>query len=91
MNVLFVSISSLPNLSGHSISLDVLHQLKKQGHSVYVVCSIEKRENKDTCLCEEAGCQVLRVKIGNNKKASIIEKGLTTLLLPTYYKKAIPQ
>lgn len=89
MNILFISISSLPHISGHSISLDVIHELQKQGHNVYVVCSIEKKENKDTYLCEEADCQVLRVKIGNNKKANIIEKGLTTLLLPTFYKKAI--
>ena len=35
---------------------------------------------KDTCLSEEAGCKVLRVKTGNNKKANIIEKGITTVV-----------
>ena len=35
------------------------------------------------------GCQVLRVKTGNNKKANIIEKGITTLMLPRIYIAAI--
>ena len=32
---------------------------------------------------------MLRVKIGNNKKANLIRKGLTTLMLPRLYIKAI--
>ncbi|MBQ9163109.1 MAG: glycosyltransferase family 4 protein [Clostridia bacterium] len=91
MNVLFVSISSLPHLSKHSISLDLLHEFRRNGHNVFVVCALERKENKETELSEEAGCKVLRVKIGNNKKANIIEKGLTTVMLPKLYIKAIKQ
>ncbi|MBE6694532.1 MAG: glycosyltransferase family 4 protein [Ruminococcaceae bacterium] len=91
MNVLFVSISSLPHLSKHSISLDLLHEFRRNGHNVFVVCALERKENKETELSEEAGCKVLRVKIGNNKKANIIEKGLTTVMLPRLYIKAIKQ
>ena len=89
MKILFVSISSLPHISEHSISLDLIHELQKNGHEVYVVCSLERRENRDTYIASEAGCTVLRVKIGNNKKAGIIEKGITTLMLPRFYIKAI--
>ena len=89
MNVLFISISSMPHLSGHSISIDLIHEFQRNGHDVYVVCSIEKKEGGETYLSEEAGCKILRVKIGNNKKAGIIEKGLTTVFLPRYYIKAI--
>lgn len=89
MNVLFISISSLPHLSGHSISLDLLHEFQRNGHNVHVVCALEKKEKKDTYCTEEVGCKVLRVKVGNNKKASLIEKGVTTLLLPKIYIAAI--
>lgn len=89
MNILFISISSLPHISQHSISLDLIHQLQEQGHQVYAVCAIERRENKQTHLSREDGCTVLRVRIGNNKKANLIEKGLTTLLLPRKYISAI--
>lgn len=91
MNVLFLSISSMPHLSSHSISLDLLREFKKQGHDVYVVAGMDKKDTRETYLSQEAGCQILRVKIGGNKKANVITKGLTTLRLPQWYMKAIRQ
>lgn len=78
-------------MSKHSISLDLIHEFQRNGHNMYVVCAREKKENKDTELCQEEGCNVLRVRIGNNKKANIIEKGITTVMLPNIYIKAIKQ
>lgn len=89
MNVLFLSISAMPNVEGHSISLDLLHEFKRNGHDVYIVAGLEKKENKETYLAEEAGCKILRVKIGNNKKANLITKGITTLMLPKLYISAV--
>lgn len=91
MNVLFISISSLPHVSEHGISLDLIHEFKRHGHNMYIICALEKRDNQDTYLAEEDGCQILRVKIGNNKRANIIEKGLTTVLLPKKYIAAIKE
>ncbi len=91
MNVLFISISSLPHVSEHGISLDLLHEFQRRGHHVYILCALEKRDRRETTLSEEAGCSILRVKIGNNKKANIIEKGLTTVLLPRKYIAAIKE
>lgn len=89
MNVLFLSISPLGNFNGHSISIDLLHEFVRNGHKVYAVGALQRRENKDTYLSEEAGCTVLRVKVGNNKKANVIEKGITTVTLPFHYISAI--
>ncbi len=89
MNILFVSISSMPDMQSHSISLDLLHRLRDKGHRVCVVCAVERRENSETTYSEEAGFSVLRVRTGNNKKANLIEKGINTVLLPHIYKKAI--
>lgn len=89
MNILFLSISSIPHLSNHSISLDLIRELKNQGHNVYVLGSNQRREGKDTTLSEEEGCKVLRVKTGNVTKSNIIEKGIATLLLPYQYISAI--
>ncbi len=89
MNVLFASISPIADVSKHSISLDLLHEFQRHGHNVYIVCAVEKKMNMETTLTEEAGCHILRVKIGNNKKANIIVKGITTVRLPSLYKKAI--
>lgn len=85
MNVLFISISSLPHVSEHGISLDLIHEFKHQGHAVYIICALERRDNRDTYIAKEDGCKILRVKIGNLKRANIVEKGLTTVLLPRKY------
>ena len=89
MNILFLSISALPHMDEHSISLDLIHEFKRHGHDVFVVCARERKENLPTELVKEGGVHVLRVKIGNNKKANIIEKGLTTVMMPRLYIKAI--
>ena len=89
MNILFVSISGLPNMEGHSISLDLIHELTKMGHSVYAVGSNQRSTKKPTTLSEEALCKVLRVKILNNKNTNIIEKGISNLMLPYQYIAAI--
>lgn len=89
MNVLFLSISSIRHMSDHSISLDLLREFQRNGHRVYVMCGREKNEDLETSFEDEEGFSVLRVKIGNNKKAGLIEKGLTTIRLPQIYIKAI--
>lgn len=89
MNVLFISISGLPNMAEHSISLDLIRKFIENGHKVYAVGSNERRNNQPTTLTEEYGVQVLRVKIGNNKNTNIIEKGISNLLLPYQYTAAI--
>lgn len=89
MNILFLTISSVENAEKHTISLDLLREFKRQGHEVYIVAGLERKSNMDTYLAEEAGCKVLRVKIGNNKRANLIEKGITMMRLPKLYMKAI--
>ncbi len=89
MNILFITISNIPHLSGHSISLDLLRCFAKSGHNVYAVGSNERRTGKKTAVADECGCKVLRVKIGNNKNTNIIEKGISNLMLPYQYTSAI--
>lgn len=89
IKIIYISISPLPHLSGHGISLDLIRELKKKGHEVYVVASNERRNNTPTYLQEEEGSRVLRVRIGNNKNTNIIEKGISNLLLPYQYIAAI--
>lgn len=89
MNILFISISAMPNISQHSISLDLIRKFVQNGHKLYIICSNERRNHQPTTISEECSCSVLRVKIGNNKNTNVIEKGITNLLLPYQYVAAI--
>lgn len=89
MNILFISISGIPHTSEHTISLDLIRELEKKGHKVYIVCSNERRNNQPTNLSVEEDIDILRVKILNNKNTNLIEKGFSNLLLPHQYNRAI--
>lgn len=89
MNILFISISSIPNVTIHSISLDLLREFQKNGHHICILCALEKNDPKTTYISEEENFKMLRVQIGGNKKATIVEKGLTTVTEPYKYISAI--
>ena len=89
MNILFITISAVPHLSGHGISLDLIRELKSRGHNVYVVGANDRINNTPTYVKTEEDSQVLRVKILSNKNTNIIEKGLSNLMLPYLYTAAI--
>ena len=89
MKILFLSISPIAHVDGHSISMDLLRELHKKGHDIYIVAGLPKQDDRDTFLTEEAGCKILRVRIGGNKKANLITKGITTVMLPKRYVRAV--
>lgn len=89
MNILFLSIGGLADLGENAVYPDLLRCFHNHGHSVYVVCQREKRIGLPTQMNIEHGIQVLRVQTGNITKVGLIEKGITTLLIGSQFKKAI--
>lgn len=89
MNVLFISISSITDVKSHGISLDLLREFQRHGHHVCILCALDKESKKPTYYAEEEGFKIVRVHIGGNKKANIIEKGITTVTEPYRYISAI--
>ena len=89
MKILFLSIGNLKDLLEHALYPDLLRSINEQGHEVYAVCANEKRNGQETTLSVEANINVLRVKTGNITKVNLIEKGISTILIETQFKKAI--
>lgn len=79
MKVLFLTLLDFNTYAEHNIYCDLLRVFIEQGHDVYAVSPIERRNKKNT-HCEENG-HILKVKIGNVQKTNILEKGLSTILL----------
>ncbi len=90
MNVLFLSLGTFDDLGAGSVHIDIIKRFAEE-QNVYLVCKRERREHKKTELSEEFGIQVLRVKTGNIKKAGLIEKGLSTLLVEPQFKRAVKE
>lgn len=90
MNVLFLSLGTFDDMGAGSVHIDIIKRFAEE-QNVYLVCKRERREHKKTELSEEFGIQVLRVKTGNIKKAGLIEKGLSTLLVEPQFKRAVKE
>jgi len=89
MNVLFLSLLSINSLEEGNIYSDLLSEFAKNGHFVYAVSPLERRNKQKTHVIEGENYKILRNKILNIQKTNIIEKGLSTLLIERNTLKAI--
>ena len=87
MKLLFMTLLDFKSIEEHNIYTDLLREFRKNGHEVYVISPVERKENQETHLIEENGATILKLKIGNTQKTNIIEKGISTVMLePTFIK-----
>lgn len=91
MNVLFLTLVEFNSLQERGIYTDLLREFVKNGHRVYAISPVEKRQNQATHLIEEENATILRLKISNTQKTNIIEKGISTIMIEPTFKKAIKQ
>ena len=89
MNVLFLTLLSFDSLQERTIYTDLLREFVKNGHHVYAVSPVEKRQKKETHLIEEENSTILRLQIGNTQKTNVIEKGISTLLIEPQFRSGI--
>lgn len=79
MNVLFLTLYDFNSIEERNIYPDLLREFTKHDHKVYVISPVERRKNQDTYIIEGGMATILKLRIGNTQKTSIIEKGISTL------------
>jgi len=81
MKIAFITIAYPRNSSESNLYSDLMEEFAGNGHTVYVICSIEKRYGKETHLITESnGIKVLRVKTGNiTSNPNYVTKGIALL------------
>ena len=89
MNILFLTMNTFLSIDMHNIYSDLMKVFVSHGHRPYIVTPREKRLGEETELCEYGDYSLLKVKIGNSKNVSFIEKGISTVLLESQFYKAI--
>ncbi|MFA5973311.1 MAG: glycosyltransferase family 4 protein [Lentimicrobiaceae bacterium] len=90
MNVLFLTIAFPQSFDHRNIHSDLMEEFAVNGHTVFVVCSRERRHGKKSELEESMGVKVLRLKTLNiTSTTNWIEKGLAMVLLPYIMIKGI--
>ena len=89
MNVLFITLLSFDSIRERTIYTDLLREFVKNGHQVYAISPVEKRQKQKTHIIKEENVTILRLQIGNTQKTNIIEKGISTVMIEPTFKKAI--
>ena len=90
MNILFLTLSKIEDISQRGIYTDLARELSSRGINMYIVSPRQKREKLPTQLSKEGNINILKVKTGNiTATKSFIEKGLSTLMIEYKYLKGI--
>lgn len=89
MNILFLTLTRISDISERGIYTDLIREFIRNGHSLYIVVPAERRFHQSTELKESGSAKILRVKTLNIQKTNLIEKGVGTLLLEYQYQRAI--
>lgn len=89
MNVIFLTLFRIKDIEARGIYEDLMRKFRNEGHQVYIVCPVERREGLKNSLVEQNGVKILNVKTLNIQKTNVVEKGIGTLLIESQYIKAI--
>lgn len=89
MNIIFLTMSRISNISSRGIYTDLMRKFRNEGHNVYIVTPHERSLKKPTELTINNGVRILGVRTLNLQKTNIIEKGFGQILVERQYKKAI--
>ena len=90
MNVLFL-MTSFPEIRENSnLYSDLTEEFRKNRHNIYVATLLEKKYNQKTYLEKVKELNILRVRAGDwFNTNSVIKKGLTTVTISYYFKRAV--
>lgn len=89
MNILFLTLHPISDISERGIYTDLTREFIRHGHQIHIVVPAERRFHLPTGIKESDGAKILSVKTLNIQKTNLIEKGLGTLLLEYQYQRAI--
>jgi glycosyltransferase involved in cell wall biosynthesis len=89
MKVLFLTMVKINSFDDRGIYTDLLRKFYEEGHEVYAVCPVERREKKQTEVIKEMQGTILNVQTLNLQKTNLVEKGLGTLAIEYQFLSAI--
>ena len=88
MNILFLTMLNV-DVTRKGIYNDLMRRFQNNGHSLYIVCPLERRVERKTYLQVENCVTTLYVRTLNVQKTNVIEKGLGQVSIEFLYKRAI--
>lgn len=92
MKILFLTLVSFNSLNEKNIYTDLLRQFVENGHPVFAISPIEKRQKRSAQIIRERNAVILRLPTGTTQKTgNNIAKGISTVMIEPLFKRAIKQ
>ena len=88
MNILFLTMSNMRDISTHGIYADLMRKFQDEGRHVSIMSPRERRTGIKTNLQTIDGVDILGVRTLNLQKTNAIEKGIGQVLVESQFKKA---
>lgn len=89
MNILFLTIVNITDIGKRGIYTDLLRELSKRNHNLYIASPAERRLGIPTTFEKKGNAEFLQIRTLNLQKANIIEKGIGMLLVENQFSRAI--
>jgi len=89
MNILFLTISRIDDISARDIYTDLMRKFRDEGHQVFIAAPVERRYKQSTVLLEQKGVHILKIWTFNLQKTNILEKGIGTVLIEYQFLAAV--
>ena len=89
MKILFLTIVTISTLEERGIYTDLLRKFRNEGHEVFVISPIERKNKTATNIKNENGATLLQIWSYNLQQTNLIEKGLGILALEYQFLRAL--
>lgn len=89
MNVVFLTMAPITDISVREIYPDLLREFVSKGHQIYIVSPRERRFKIETSVNNDGPVSYLGVRTLNLQKTNVLEKGIGQVLVERQFKKAI--
>jgi glycosyltransferase involved in cell wall biosynthesis len=89
MNVLFLSLIPIRDINERGIYSDLLRQFQRNGHQVVIAYPNERRNKEHTPLVISDNVSYIQVRTLNIQKTGLLEKGISTILIETFFLRSI--
>lgn len=89
INILFLSLLDFKSLRERNIYTDLLREFQRNGHRIYVISPVERRQHQKTRIIREKGAVILKLRTGNMQKVNRIEKGVSTVAIGPQFVYAV--
>lgn len=89
MNILFLTIQRINDISDRGIYPDLMRKFSLEGHKVFIITPVEKRYRQKTTLVRENNISILKLRSLNIQKTNAVSKWLSIYFLNGHYLRGI--